>query len=127
MSEEADDNSQGEISDWAEVSAALLSLFFGLLVPPLFNAFTQTQELSVYLVAFGVFAACILYGELGVSLPSGIAFGLGMLSTSFVGQNWWLLALAISAVTVNLVNNGLWQLGASGLKDPGLESSVDPS
>jgi hypothetical protein len=47
MSEEADDNPQGEISDWAEVGAALPSFFFGLLVPPLFNAFTQTQELSI--------------------------------------------------------------------------------
>jgi hypothetical protein len=127
MSEEADDSPQGEISDWVEVSAAPLSFFFGLLVPPLFNAFTQTQELSIYIVALGVFTACILYGELGVSLPSGIAFGLGMLSTSFAGQNWWLLALAIFSVTVNLVNNGLWQPGTEGLEDPGLESSVHPS
>jgi hypothetical protein len=125
VSEEADDSLEGGISDWAEIGAALLSLFFGLLVPAIFNSFTQTQALSVYLVAFGVFAACILYGELAVSIPSGVAFGLGMLSTSFAGQNWWLLALAICAVTINLVKNGLWQPGTNGLEHAGLESSID--
>jgi hypothetical protein len=100
-----------------DIVAGVLSLFFGLFMPLLFNALTWSQQISFSFIIFGFFAACILYGELGLSIASGVAFGFGMLLTSFAAQNWWLVGLAISAVAINLAKN--WQSESSAIEPEG--------
>jgi ribose/xylose/arabinose/galactoside ABC-type transport system permease subunit len=121
MSEEADETLG------VEVTKGVLSLSFGLFVPGFFNALTQSRGISVYLIVFACFAACILYGEVGLSVPSGAAFGFGMLLTSFAAQNWWLCGLAMSAVAVNLASDRRLEPSAIELEDTGLDPSADPS
>jgi membrane protein implicated in regulation of membrane protease activity len=82
-----------------------LSFVAGVLLPFIFNALTQQQGVVLLVVVLAIFAACILYGEVYLSLPSGVAFGFGMLLTSFAAQNLWLAALATAAVTINLVRH----------------------
>jgi hypothetical protein len=119
MSEEADESQGIEI-------VAGTYLLFGLIVPPFFNTLTQAQEISIFLVVFSAFAACILYGELALSLPSGVAFGFGMILTSYAAQNWWLIGLAISAVATNLAKN--WrEPNAIELEDAGFDLPPRPA
>jgi hypothetical protein len=105
----------------------VLSLFFGLFVPFFFNALTQARGMSIYFIVLGCFAAVILYGELGLSVPSGASFGFGMLLTSLAAQNLWLCGLAISAVAINLAKNRQLESGAIEVEDAGLDFSADSS
>ena len=111
MPEDADDSPENEISVF------VVYFFGGLLVPFFFDTFTQAQNVGVYFIMLGVFAACILYGEFSVSIPTGFALALGILLASFGGQDWALFALAIAAVTVNLLKNGLSERNASVAED----------
>jgi hypothetical protein len=110
-----------------DVGAGVLSFFFGLFTPALFTSLTLSAGFGVYIVVFSIFAATILYGELGVSTASGVAFGLGMLLTSFVAQNSALVLLAIIAVTINLAWNWPSETGTDDMEDLGYEPSVDPT
>jgi len=94
----------GSADDVGEgTGGAMVALVLGLLVPVLFNSVTEEQDVVFSVVALAAFGACILYGETFISLPSGVAFGFGMLLTSFAARNPWLLGLAATAVVVNLV------------------------
>jgi ribose/xylose/arabinose/galactoside ABC-type transport system permease subunit len=110
-----------------DIVAGILSLFFGLIAPLLFNALTWSQQISFCFIIFCFFAACILYGELGLSVASGVAFGFGMLLTSFAAQNWSLIGLAISGVAINLAKN--WQSESSAIEpeDAGFDLLSSPS
>jgi hypothetical protein len=105
-------------------SAGVLSLIFGLLVPVLFNALTQGQNTGAFLLVLAGFAACILYGEVNLALPSGVAFGIGMLPTSFMAQDWWLVGLGVAAAATNLAKYALFDSDDIGLEE--LESSTYP-
>jgi len=104
--------------------AAVSLLIIGLLVPVFFNALTQGQDADVFLLVLAGFAVCILYGEINLTLPSGVAFGIGMLPTSFAAQDWWLVGLGVAAVTINLAKYAFSDSDAIVLED--LESSIHP-
>jgi ribose/xylose/arabinose/galactoside ABC-type transport system permease subunit len=102
---------------------AVLSLIFGLLVQVFFNALTQGQDAGVFLLVLVGFTACILYGEVNLSFPSGLTFGIGMLPTSFFAQDWWLVGLGVAAAATNLAKYALTDSDDIG---PRLESSIHP-
>ena len=120
MSEEAEDGLEGEIS------VVAVYFFAGLFVPLFFDVFTLAQDVEVYFAVLGIFAACVIYGELSVSIPTGFALGAGMLLASFAGQNWWFLALAVSSVALNLAKNGLSERGVDSLDDLEFGPSSNP-
>ena len=70
-----------------EIGAGVLSLFLGFPVALLFNTFIQGQDLVVVLLTLVGFGGCIVYGEVNVAMPSGVAFGIGLLMTGFVFLN----------------------------------------
>ena len=84
------------------IGAGVLSLFLGFPVAVLFNAFVQGQDLVVLLLALVGFGGCIVYGEISVAMPSGVAFGIGLLMTGFVAMNVWPIGLGLLAVVIGL-------------------------
>jgi hypothetical protein len=105
--------------------SAVLSLVFGLLVQLFFNALTQAQDAGVFLVVLAGFSACILFGAIRLAVPSGVAFGFGMMLTSFVAQDWWLVGLAVAAVMTNLTKHALSDPDVIGIED--IESPTYPA
>lgn len=103
---------------------AVLSLVFGLLVQLFFNALTQAQDLGVVFIVLVGFGACVLFGEVRFAVPSGVAFGFGMMLTSFVAQDWWLIGLAVAAVMTNLAKHALSDFDVVGMED--MESPIYP-
>jgi len=91
-------------------------LVIGLLVQVFFNAMTQGQDAGVFLTVLVGFTACILYGEVNLYFPTGLAFGIGMLPTSFLAQDWWLVGLGVAAATTNLAKYALADSNDIGLK-----------
>jgi hypothetical protein len=86
---------------------AVVMLTIGLLVQVLFNSITQGQEAGVFFLAFVGFTACIICCEVYLSFPSGLAFGIGMLPTSFFAQDWLMVGLGVAAATTNLTKYAL--------------------
>lgn len=104
-----------------------MSLLFGLLVQVFFNAFTQGQDAITFLIVFAGFGACIIFREFQLALPSGVAFGIGILVMSFLGQDWWLAGLAITAVIVNLAKYAWWDSNDCGLDEESEKSLAEES
>lgn len=112
MSEESEEDEGAGI-------VTLAYFFTGLSVPVFFRAMAGDAEIGSFIIVFGVLAACVLYGELSVSLSSGLAFGLGMLLMAFAALNGWLVGLGIAAAAVNLAKN--WQADSSTIELEGAE------
>ena len=90
-----------------DVGTGVLSLFVGLPVALLFNSLVQGQDLVVFLLVLVGFGGCILYGEINVAMPNGVAFGTGLLVTAFLSQNGWPIVLGVAAVVVSLAKYAL--------------------
>jgi hypothetical protein len=97
-------------------------LIIGLFVQVLFNSMTQGQEAGVFFLAFVGFTACILCSEVYLSFPSGLAFGIGILPTSFFAQDWWMVGLGVAAATASLTKYALTASDDIELEE--LESSI---
>jgi len=104
-------------------AAAVSMLVIGLLVQVFFNVMTQGQDAGFFFLVLAGFAVCILYGEANLSFPSGLAFGIGMLPTSCLAQDWWLVGLGVAAATTNLARYALADSQEIGLE---LESPIQP-
>jgi len=76
----------------------------GLLAPAIFTALTWEHDVVFYLLVLAGFGACVVYAEALLSLAGGVAFGFGMLLTSFFTPNPWLMGLAGVGVAVSLAN-----------------------
>jgi hypothetical protein len=63
---------------WVGSVSAVLIFIIAPLALILFNAMTQGQDAVITLLTLVAFTACILYGEANLSLPSGLAFGIGI-------------------------------------------------
>jgi membrane-associated phospholipid phosphatase len=105
------------------IGTGVLSLFVGLPVALLFNAFVQGQDAVVLLLALVGFGGCVLYGEVNVSMPNGVAFGIGMLLTALMSQDGWPIGLGIIAVVVSLARYAFTtpeeiELETEDLRDP---------
>lgn len=87
------------------------------MVPFFFDALTQGQGLIVFLVAFVAFALVIIYSMGQTGLPSGVAFGFGLTTSSFVGSNIWLGVLAVAAMLMSLAEYAGSASDAFGLTD----------
>ena len=88
-----------------EVVAGATFFMFGLTVPALFLAMAQGAGFISFVVIFGAFAACVVFGEYYLTLTSGVAFGAGLVMTSMVSFDWWFAGLAVAATLVNLGRN----------------------
>ena len=91
--------------------AGIMLLILGILLPILFIALVQWVDIVMFLMVFGLFGVVVFYSEVYLSLPSGVALGAGMLLTSFVAQDWWLVGLAMAAWVVKLSKYGLDLVG----------------
>ena len=80
-----------------------MSLFLGFPAAVLFNTFVQGQDLVVLLLVLVGFGGCIVYGEVNVTMPNGLAFGIGLLMTGFVAFNVWPIGLGMLAASISLV------------------------
>lgn len=89
------------------IGAGVLSLFLGFPVAVLFNTFVQGQDLVVLLLVLVGFGGCIVYGEANVAMPSGVAFGIGLLMTGFVALNLWPIVLGMLATVISLAKYAL--------------------
>jgi len=89
------------------MGAGVLSLLLGYPVAALFNTFVQDQDLVVLLLVLVGFGGCIVYGEVNVAMPNGVAFGVGLLMTGFVALNGWLVCLGMLAGAVSLAKYAL--------------------
>jgi len=90
-----------------DIGTGVLSLFMGLPVALLFNSFVQGQDFVVFLLVLVAFGGCILYGEINVAMPNGVAFGIGLLLTAFLSQSGWPIGLGIVAVVISLAKYAL--------------------
>jgi len=90
-----------------DIGAGVLSLFMGLPVALLFNSFVQGQDFVILLLVLVGFGGCILYGEIYVAMPNGVAFGTGLLLTAFLSNSGWPIGLGIVAVVVSLAKYAL--------------------
>ena len=97
----------------AEIGAGVLSLLLGFPAAVLFNAFVQGQDLVVFLLVLVGFGGCIVYSEVNVAMPSGLAFGVGLLMTGFVALNVWPISLGMLAASISLVKYALAKPGVS--------------
>jgi len=95
------------------IGAGVLSLFLGFPVAALFNTFVQGQDLIVLLLVLVGFGGCIVYAEANVTMPSGFAFGVGLLMTGFVALSVWPVSLGILAASISLVKYALAKPGVS--------------
>jgi len=93
-------NLEDNEGEGAEV--AFFALITGLTIPLFFAVLTQGGDFSVFAIVLVSFAACVFYCELYLSLPSGEALGIGMLVTSVIAQNAWLVGLASAAAILSL-------------------------
>jgi len=84
------------------VIAGVTFFFLGLLVPVLFLAMAQGLDTLSFLVIFGGYTACILFGEFYLTLMSGMAFGTGLVMTSLASFDWWFAGLAVAGTVVNI-------------------------
>jgi len=91
------------------IIAGVALLFFGFPVAVLFNSFVRGQDPIVLLLVLVVFGVCIAYGEVNMTLPSGIAFGVGLLMTGFLALSVWPIGLGMMAAAVGLVKYALAQ------------------
>ena len=103
--------------------AGVLSLFLGFPVAALFNTFVQGQDLIVLLLVLVGFGGCIVYGEINVAMPNGLAFGVGLLMTGFVALNVWPISLGMLAASISLVKYALAKPGVSELEEIPLHPS----
>jgi hypothetical protein len=106
------------------VGAGVLSLFLGFPVAALFNTFVQGQDLIVLLLVLIGFGGCIVYGEVNVAMPNGLAFGIGLLMTGFVALNVWPIGLGILAASISLVKYAFAKPGVS--EEPEEEDPLHP-
>jgi len=89
------------------IGAGVLSLLIGYPVAALFNTFVQGQDLVVLVLVLVGFGGCIVYGEVNVAMPNGVAFGVGLLMTGFVALSGWLVCLGMLAAAVSLAKYAL--------------------
>ena len=99
MTEDADEE---DADDDGGVWAGVTFFIFGLVVPILFRGMTQGQDMVSFLLIFGGFAACVVFGEFYLTVSSGVAFGAGLVMTSLLGFDWWFASLAVAATILNL-------------------------
>jgi hypothetical protein len=85
-----------------DIVASVTFFIVGLAVPVIFLVMAQGDDLLSFLIIFGGFAACIAFGEYYLTLTSGIAFGAGLIMTSFASFDWWFAGLSIAATLLNL-------------------------
>ena len=97
----------------AEIGAGVLSLLLGFPAAVLFNAFVRGQDLVVFLLVLVGFGGCIVYSEVNVAMPNGLAFGVGLLMTGFVALNVWPVSLGMLAASISLVKYALTKPGVS--------------
>jgi len=107
------------------IGAGVLSLFLGFPVAMLFNAFVQGQDLVVLLFALVGFGGCIIYGEVSVAMSNGVAFGIGLLMTGFVGLNVWPIGLGMLAAGISLLRYALAKPDASETEEGSAMPSYD--
>jgi len=103
-----------------EVVAGITFFVVGLAVPMLFLGMAQGEDLGSFLVTFGAFAVCIMFGEYYLTLTSGVAFGAGLVMTSLASFDWWFAGLAVAATLVNL-----GRYAASNPRSFGLDAEED--
>jgi hypothetical protein len=84
------------------VVAGVTFFVVGLAVPVLFLGMAQGEPLVSFLVIFGAFAACVVFGEYYLTLTSGVSFGAGLVMASFVSFDWWFAGLAVAATLLNI-------------------------
>jgi len=89
------------------IGSGILSLFMGALATVIFNSFVQGQDFFVVLLVLVGFGGCVIYGEVVVAMPNGVAFGTGMLMTAFASLNGWPIGLGMAATIVSLVKYGV--------------------
>jgi hypothetical protein len=107
------------------IGAGVLSLFLGFPVAALFNTFVQGQDLIVLLLVLVGFGGCIVYGEVNVAMPNGLAFGIGLLMTGFVALNIWPIGLGMLAASISLVKYAFAKPGVSEPEEGLLHPSSD--
>jgi len=89
------------------IVAGVVFLFLGFPVAVLFNSFVQGQDPIVLLLVLVAFGACVGYGEANMTMPSGVAFGIGLLMTGFAALSVWPIGLGTMAVVISLVKYAL--------------------
>jgi hypothetical protein len=89
------------------IGTGVLSLFVGLPAALLFNSFVQGQDTAVFLLVLVGFGGCILYGEIIVAMPNGVAFGTGLVLAGFLSQSGWAVGLGVAAAAVSLARYAL--------------------
>jgi len=110
----------------AEIGAGVLSLLLGFPVAALFNTFVQGQDLIVLLFVLIGFGGCIVYSEVNVAMPSGLAFGVGLLMTGFAALNVWSISLGMLGASVSLVKYALARPGPSEPEEIPFYAGGDP-
>ncbi len=80
----------------------MLSFVVGLLVPIFFNSFVHGQGFVVYFLVLVAVGGALLYGESFLAMTDGVALGVGVVMTSFVALNWWLVGLGAAAAALAL-------------------------
>ena len=90
-----------------------MSLLLGFPVAALLNTFVQGQDLIVLLLVLIGFGGCIVYSEVNVAMPNGLAFSVGLLMTGFIALNVWPISLGMLAASISLVKYALAKPGVS--------------
>lgn len=71
-------------------------------MPLFFNSFVHGQGAVVYFLVLVALGGAILYGESFLTMPNGVALGIGIVMASSAALDWWLAGLGTVAAALAL-------------------------
>jgi hypothetical protein len=101
------------------VGAGVTFFIAGIVVPLIFLGMSAGEDFVSFLVIFGGFAACVVFGEYYLTLTSGVAFGAGLVMASLASFDWWFAGLGVTATLINIWRYAISNNNGVGAEDQG--------